>query len=92
MIATAVDTIKMVSIENFKCFCRDEGQERFEPTEEKCSFSCVLCVCVSKPKKRKTKANSGKEGKLSKERKGKRGQLWTTKVQLANSGHQGRRN
>ena len=52
----------------------------------------VCCVCVSKPKKRKTKANSGKEGKLSKERKGKRGQLWTTKVQLANSGHQGRRN
>ena len=56
------------------------------------AFSCGLCVCVSKPKKRKTKANSGKEGKLSRERKGKRGQLWTTKVQLANSGHQGRRN
>ena len=53
----------------------------------------VCCVFVkTKEKKRKTKADTGKEGKLSKERKGKRGQLWTTKVQLANSGHQNRRN
>ena len=81
----------MVSIENFICFCKNEDLERFESTEEKCSFF-LWTVCVSKPKQRKTKANSEKEGKLSKERKGKRGQLWTTKVQLANNGHQGRRN